>query len=105
MRTQPPGTKRRLQSFHQVINTTPGFGRNRNATGEAPAVDRSKLRILQQINLVEHDDGLLTESIEFLNYLIDRPHLLVHTRMTQVDHMNKQIRFADFFEGGLERFD
>ena len=105
MRTQPPGTQGRLQSFDKLVDAPPGFGRNRDASGKSPAINRSQLRVFQQIDLVENNQCLLAKGIEFLDHAIDCRHLFVYPRMTEIYHVNKQIRFADFLERSLEGFD
>src|SRR4029079_9341132 len=68
MQTQPPGAECRLQSFDKLIDTAPGSGRNRDASGKSPAINRSQLRVFQQIDLVENDQCLFAKGIEFLDH-------------------------------------
>src|SRR5438046_1841447 len=102
MRTQPPGTEGCLQSFDKFIDTSPRRRGNRDAPGKSPAINRSQLRVLQQIDLVENDQCLFTKGIEFLDHAIYCRHLFVYPRMTEICHVNKQIGLGDFLERSLE---
>src|SRR5205807_9897222 len=59
----------------------------------------------QEIDLVENNQRLFAESIELFDDAIDRCHLLIHSRMTQINHVNEQIRFVYFLQRSFEGFD
>src|SRR5439155_20882574 len=58
-----------------------------------------------KIDLVENNQRLFSESVEFLDNSLDRFHLLIHTGMVKIGNVNEQIGLADFLESRLERFD
>src|SRR5207253_7477737 len=64
MGAQSPGAESRLQGIDKPLNTLSGLRRNRNASGKSPAIDRGQVRIFQEIDLVENNQRLFTESIE-----------------------------------------
>src|SRR2546423_9481527 len=105
MRPQPPRTEGCLQSVDKLIDASPGFGGNRDAPRKSPAINRGQHRVFQQIDLVESDECLFAEGIEFLDHAIDLLHLFDHPRMTEIYHVNKEISFADFLERSLEGLD
>src|SRR5881409_3432462 len=104
-RTQPPRNKRLFESLHKLINPFSGARGYRDTPRKTLGVRLRQFAIRQIINLIKNDQSLLAVSIQFFNDAIDRFHLLVHTRMTKIDNVDKQISFAHFFERRFKRFD
>src|SRR6476660_512130 len=76
-------------------------------------VDLSHPRVEEQMAAVDSvikeldafgKQTLIAESIELFDDAINRCHLLVHPRMTQINHVNEQIGFAHFLQRGFEGF-
>src|SRR5437762_989493 len=105
MRAESPGTESRLQGIDKLIDPVSGLGGNSDTSGKSPAVDRGQVRIFQEIDFVESNQRLFAESVEFFDDTVDRCHLLIHSRMAQIYHVNEQIGFAHFLERGFEGFD
>ena len=104
MRAQTPGTQGCLQSLDKLVDPLSGLRRNRNALRKAPAINQGQLRVFQKVDLVENNERLFAERVELLNDAIDRCHLLVCPRMTEIDYVNEKVGLAYFFERRLEGF-
>src|SRR5438093_9448487 len=102
---QSPRAERLFESLHKRVNAFSGARGDRDAPRKALHVRLGQFAIWQIIDLVENNQGLLAESVEFFDDSVDRFHLLIHAWMTKIDNVNEQIGFTDFLECCLERFD
>src|ERR1043165_3537959 len=101
-RTQPPRSERALERLHKLVHSFSRTRGDRDTRRKTFQVRLRQLAARQIIDLVENDQRLLAVSVKFFDRRIDRVHLLVPARMTQIDNMNEQIGLADLFERGLE---
>src|SRR2546430_15385358 len=84
-RAQPPRTERLFETLHELANAFSGSRRNRDAPGKALQVGVGQFTIREIVDLVENNQGLFAESVEFFEDSIDGFHLLIHTWMAKIE--------------------
>src|SRR5437588_11614203 len=91
MRTQAPRTESFLQRLNQLGHAFASAGRNRHTSGKTVQIAFHELTVLQSVDLVKHNQRLLSKRIELFGHALDRLDLLVHSRMAQVDDVDQEI--------------